>query len=184
MKKRFFSIILVAILLCSISIPAFATSGSECSQNREAGQLISMKQFDDEYGNHIVERIYFTPVSGSDLPTISSNGSISPQADKSGAGWYKKEDTISGSNGNATMYVKAYFVWGNGDVSVSDPSTGIIGLSGSSITVSNQKVTTGTEKLFGIKYAYAQYTFTTTNMFGISKNNKVRISVSQNGDVS
>ena len=118
---------------------------------------------------------------------IDSNGDISVLSEKSGSGYYTKEDYAANTNNRLKMFVKAYFVWGYGDVSVSDATGWYEGLEpGATTTISNEKVTTGTGRFAGLfnKYAYAEYYFLTTNRFGAAQQNRVKITVSESGNIS
>lgn len=82
-----------------------------------------------------------------------------------------------------TYYAQGYFVWGNGDVTVSNASGNVNGTP-SAITISNVSTTSGTGRYayFFNKYAYVTYSFTATNSIGMSQNFSVTMRVSESGN--
>lgn len=163
------SAFLLSCCFFTFSSVALAASPSVSDEPQDWGDPIKVIHSTDEDGNNVVEKIYFVPDS-SDVSLLSSSGS----------GWFKNEKSVANTTGG-TMYAKGYFVWGNGDVSVSSPSGGN---NGKMATVSDEKVTSGTGKYAGLfnKYAYVTYSFKTTNGFGIVQDNSVTMRLSESGN--
>jgi hypothetical protein len=155
--------------ILTISSSALDVSPSVPEEPQDWGDPIEVIHSIDEYDNNVVEKIYFVP----DSSTVSTRSS-------SGRGWFKNEKSVANTD-EGTMYAKGYFVWGNGDVSVSSPSGGN---NGKMSTVSNEKVTSGTGKYAGLfnKYAYVTYSFNTTNGFGVVQYNSVTMRLSESGN--
>ena len=123
----------------------------------------------------VVEKIYFV--------ADENNSSLSRA--KSGCGWYKNEKTYKWSSGTVmTYYAQGYFVWGNGEVSVSSASGGVNNVP-STVTVNSEKTTSGTGKYAWIfnDFAYVTYKLKVTNMIGISSDFSVTIRVSESGNL-
>lgn len=161
--------LVLSFCILTISSSAFAAGPSISEEPQDWGDPIQVIHSVDENGNNVEEKIYFVPDS-SDIEARSSSGS----------GWFKNEKSVSNTD-EGTMYAKGYFVWGNGDVSVSSPSGGN---NGKMATVSDEEVTSGTGKYAGMfnKYAYVTYSFNTTNGFGIVQHNSVTMRLSESGN--
>lgn len=182
MKKAISLFVSVAMMTC-LFVPAFADSAEE----PVFGEPIQVISYVDENGNNVVEKIYFAPDAGSDGLTVSPNGDVSVMAEASGSGWYQKEKKISSTKDKVTIYVKAYFVWGYGDVSVSNEDGWYEGIDANSYTkVTRTDVTKGTGRFVGIfnKYAYAEYYIAMTSYIGSTWSETVRVTVSESGNVS
>lgn len=80
-------------------------------------------------------------------------------------------------------YAQGYFVWGNGDASVSYASGGVSNVP-SKVKVSNRKITTSTGRYAWFFNCYAQvnFSFTTTNPIGMKEDFSVTIRVSESGN--
>lgn len=106
----------------------------------------------------------------------------------SGEGWYKNEINYTWNNnsdGNEkvmTYYAKGYFVWGEGDVNVSNISGGVSGVP-STVTISNRDITSGKGQYAYVfnTFAYVEFSFTATNSAGFSTDFSVKIRVNKNG---
>lgn len=167
--KLFKKLIAIVPSYCLLATGALAANPVVPEEPQDWGDPIQVVSSIDETGNTVVERTYFVP------DTAGSSA-----RDSSGKGWFKNEKDVLNSK-EGTMYAKGYFVWGNGDVSVSSPSGGN---NGKLATVSDEDVTSGTGNYGGIfnKYAYVTYSFVTTNFVGNTQNNSVTIRVSQSGN--
>lgn len=188
-SKKNLCLVISSILLLFLITPAFAieTTPQNPTEEFDLGELVQVINYVDEDGNDRVQKIYFNPDPGSEGLSIDSNGNISVLAETSGSGYYTKEDYVNATDQGMKKYVRAYFVWGYGDVSVSNPTGWCTGLEpGSSVTVSQEKTDTGTGRFAGVfnKYAYAEYSFFTNNMWGQSRFHSIKITVSQSGNVS
>lgn len=140
------------------------------TQPEDFGEPISVTTYVNDEGNTVTEKVYAVL---DDAATRS----------KSGSGWYRNEKTETWSSGkSSTYYAQGYFVWGDGEVSVSSPSGDISEVSG--ITVSNKSTTYGTGRYGYVfnKYAYVTFSCTTTSIIGGSKNLSVTIRVSESGN--
>ena len=166
--KRMFALVLCCCIILSIPSAAFAISPSVPEEPQDWGEPIEVIHSIDENDNIVVEKIYFVPDSA--ISTYASSGS----------GWFKNEKSVANTD-EGTMYAKGYFVWGNGDVSVSRPSGGN---NGKMSKVSDEEVTSGTGKYAGLfnKYAYVTYSFNTTNGFGVVQSNSVTMRLSESGN--
>ncbi|MDE7130750.1 MAG: hypothetical protein K2O65_02990 [Lachnospiraceae bacterium] len=169
--QRIFSSI-VALAVAFTLFPTISVNAEEnkLSAPTDFGSPISVTTYTDNDGSVITERIYFYSDSASTL------------RDKSGSGWYKNEKTKEWSDGTTTYYAQGYFVWGDGEVSVSSPSGGASDVKG--ITLSNKNLSSGTGKygyLFN-NYAYVTYSFKATNIVGLSDNYSVTIRISESGN--
>lgn len=169
MKKKIMGLAVALVMCLSLCVPAFAATPAVPEEPQDWGDPVQVIQTIDENGNEVEERIYFVP----DTTSPSTRES-------SGRGWFKNEKDVANTDAG-TMYAKGYFVWGNGDVSVSSPSGGN---NGKMDTVSNEEVTSGTGNYAGVfnKYAYVTYSFVTTNMFGVVQNNSVTMRLSESGN--
>lgn len=137
------------------------------------GNPVSQRQYEDENGTVILEKIYFDP-DEEGIYTLST----------SGKGQYKNEKTFLWDNGlspSTTIYAQGYFVWGNGNVTVSNESGGYNYMpSSANITTNNAVPGTGG---FITKNAFVDYTLTFTNVLGTRSSYTVTIKVSANGSV-
>ena len=103
---------------------------------------------------------------------------------KSGAGWYKNEKTYTWSGGTVmTYFAQGYFVWGNGEVSVSNPYGGVSNVPSES-TLVYQKLSTGTGKYAWVfnNYAYVTLDLSVVNWVGLTSDFSVTIRVSESGN--
>ena len=145
----------------------------------EFGDPIRILEYVDEYGNEVTEKIYFCPIAGTSgsISFLDADDSIDVSG-SGGAGWYQNEKKLDNSRDQPTyIYVKAYFTWKDGDVSVSNASGWVEGLA-SGVKVISESVTTGTDSaLFTGKYAYAKYSLTTQNLMTIKQNDSVAVKV-------
>lgn len=170
---------LVAMLLClSMVIAASATVNASASETViDYGDPIEVLTYIDEDGCQVTERIYFKPDNNSTGITLFSS---------SGSGWYKNEKELTWDNGlsrSTYYYAEGYFKWGDGDVSVSNASGGWDYIP-SNATTSNRSLTSGTGRYVGIfnKYAYVTFSFTVTNVIGLSRDCSVTIRISESGN--
>lgn len=177
--KRMMSIIFVVIMcLSSFASALEPTKGDFAKKDSPVafGEPISERQYyDEELEATVTERIYFVPdVSGA---TTFSN--------KSGRGWYRNENTYhwKASDKTTTTFAEGYFIWGNGNVSVSNARGGYDYFPGGS-TITEAKVTYGTGQYAGIfnKYAYVTYTFNFVTQFNGYHDCSVTMRVSENGN--
>lgn len=105
----------------------------------------------------------------------------------SGSGTYKSEKEHKFNNYTMTYWVQGYFTWDseNGTSKVSNVSSGHTDVGG--VTVSDESTTSasnqGSNILWGHKYAYAKYTFKTTNWAGGTLNFSAYIEVDTQGTV-
>ncbi len=105
------------------------------------GQPIEVNVYEEDDGSIVTEKIYFVPDEDSDGISLHSS---------SGKGWYKNEKEHTWGSGTVMKYyAQGYFVWKDGTVSVSKPSSGVSNVP-SSVTISNKKTETGTGKYAGI----------------------------------
>ena len=163
---------IVTLALVFIFFPVVHVNAEENASLSPAdfGEPVNVITYEEEDGVIVTESIYFYSDSSSTL------------RDKSGSGWYKNEKTKKWSDGTTTYYAQGFFVWGDGEVSVSNCSGGASEVSG--ITISNAKVIHGTGKygqLFN-NYAYVTYSATFTNPLSISQELSVTIRVSESGN--
>ena len=108
---------------------------------------------------------------------------------KSGAGTFKAEKeytfTTYTNKPKMTYYAQGYFKWNSetGDVSVSNAKGGHSN-NLKDIKFSNEKTNKGVSQYGYIfnNFAYVNYSFTTTNIFGATKDFEVEIRVSENGN--
>lgn len=144
------------------------------------GDPIYENTYTNENGEDVTEKIYFVSDSGSPSIQIASDGAIMLASEKSGKGWFKKEETVK-KLPDYTEWAQGYFTWGNGDVSVSSPSGGTT--LPSSAKISDKKVTSGTGRWAGLfnKYAYVEHTYKLTNNYGWTEDNFVSITVYEDG---
>ncbi len=171
-KHIFNSIIALTLILALTLLPSSNVNAEETKlfAPTDFGDPISVTTYTDTDGTTVTERIYFYSNSASTL------------RDKSGSGWYKNEKTKNWSDGTTTYYAQGYFVWGDGEVSVSSPSGGATDVKG--ITLSNKNLSSGTGKygyLFN-NFAYVTYSFTATNVLGLSDDYSVTIRISESGN--
>lgn len=170
LTRRIFS----SILALALAITLFPAAHVKAADNvppapTDYGDPISVTTYTEEDGTTVTERIYFY--------------SDSKLRDKSGSGWYKNTKTYDWTGGTTTYYAEGYFVWGDGNVSVSNARGDASAVSG--ITYSNQTVTSGTGKygyLFN-NFAYVTYSFTATSLTNFSKELSVTIRVSESGNL-
>lgn len=114
MKRKLLSFILAFSILMGCTMPTFAyeTSNQIATPSNNLGKLVDEKSYyDDATDSTVTERIYFTP----DLSGPTSRA-------VSGKGWYTNEISQVWSGRTAKYYVKAYFKWGSGKISVSNPT--------------------------------------------------------------
>lgn len=174
MKRIINSIITLLLAITLVLLPVANVKAAENTSEvaEKFGSPISISTYVDENGYTVTERIYFKPDSGM------------VARDKSGSGWYMNEKTYEYESGiKTTYYAKGHFVWGNGNVSVSDPSGDIYNVP-NSITVSNKSTTSGTGKygcLFN-NFAYVTFSCTATNMIGMANDFSVTIRISESGN--
>lgn len=171
--KKVLSILFASIIMF-ISMPACQSKAAERAPS-DFGDPIKVLEYDDEEGNHVVERIYFVPANSS---------AISLYDNTSGEGWYKseKEHTWDGY-GTMTYYAQGYFVWGDGDVTCTEMSGGVENVP-SNVKIS-KKTTTGGSGRYGFvfnKYASVTFSFTATTDYGIEKDFSVMVRVSESGN--
>ncbi|MDR2044953.1 MAG: hypothetical protein LBQ15_11475 [Clostridium sp.] len=127
----------------------------------------------DEDGAAVVEKTYFVPDQrGISLLSTSGQGTIKKEAEKT---W---SDSIS-----TTYYAQGYFRWGNGEVSVTNP-TGGYSSPPSLQTFVGSTVDSGTGNYLEIfnKYAYVTYTLTTKSAVGMTQSMSVTIRIRQSGN--
>lgn len=179
MKKfrMIISAFLTAVTICSIMTTVSAT---ESQPEIDFGTPIKVTEYIDEYGNHVVEEIYVALVSG----TIGgSNAGTAPYSeDDSGEGWFQKSKYITNSKNESTCTIRAYFTWGDGNVTVCDP-IGWTDIGSTATTVYDEECTTGTGGIF-TKNAYAKYSFKTKNAFGITQSDSIKLTVNAKGEAS
>lgn len=166
--KRILKSIMVLAVIFTMLPMSIKASDIRSIAPTDFGTPIRVTTYEED-GSVVTERIYFCPDSGF--------------RSKSGSGWYKNEKTKEWSDGSVTTYyAQGYFVWGDGEVSVSNPSGGANEVDG--ITLSNKKLSYGNGQYGGIfnNYAYVTYEFTATNLIGISSNYSVTIRISESGN--
>lgn len=83
-----------------------------------------------------------------------------------------------------TYYAQGYFVWGNGNVSVSSPTGGASNIPSTSTKV-HWETTSGTGKYAWVfnDFAYVTYDLEVTNIVGIELSFSVTIRVSESGNL-
>lgn len=178
------TLILALAMMFSMVVSA---SAKDSNSGVIYGDPIRIIEYVDENGNEVVEKIYFAPNPGSSILPVTEDGDISIYTETSGEGWYRKEKNINKFPDETIMIVEAYFVWGNGDVSVSKASGWIEGWpSTTSTTIEKEDVTTGTGNFALVfnKYAYAEYTISLRNYLNWTETQSVKVTVSQSGNVS
>lgn len=172
--KRLTSLTLAIVMCLAITTPVSATPAIP-EEPEDYGDPVQVTTYhDEELDAQVTERIYFVP------------GESSTYDNKSGNGWYKNERTFDweGRTETTTTYAKGYFVWGNGDVSVSNPSGGYDWFpSASTITDANLSSGTGKYGYVFNKFAYVTYTFKFTTQFGGNHDLTVTIRVSESGNL-
>lgn len=172
MKHLINSIITLPLAIVFILSPVTNAKAAPTAPG-DFGAPVSVTTYEDENGCTITERLYFY----SDSKTAAR--------DKSGEGWYKNEKTYTwdGDGRVTTYYAQGYFVWGNGEVSVSNESGGISNLPDYA-TVSDEKTVTeyGQYALIFNHYAAAKYSCTLTTPFGLKQNLSVTIRISESGN--
>ena len=171
--KKVARVLFVAVLMF-IAMPTCRAEAAE-SAPTDFGDPIEILEYDDEEGNHVIERIYFVPADDS---------GISEYSNSSGEGWYKneKEHEWSG-NGTMTYYAQGYFVWGDGDVTCTQMSGGVENVP-SNVKISKE-TTEGGSGRYGFvfnKYSSVTYSFTATTSYGIEQDFSVTVRVSESGN--
>ncbi|MCI9367726.1 MAG: hypothetical protein HFF19_05535 [Oscillospiraceae bacterium] len=175
--KRVLSVMLAVCMsftLCSFSYATDDFSFASEPPVDYGDPIQETTYYDEELDAEVTERIYFAPAES----TMFS--------EKSGEGWYKNEKTYTGwDNGrkSTTYFVEAYFVWGNGDVSISQ-SRGGHDWHPSNWEVVSEKVTEGTGQYGWVfnKFAYATYKLD-LEWIGLTKNFEVTIRLSESGNM-
>ena len=120
------------------------------------------------------------PASGT---SGGSNAGTAPYSeDDSGEGWFQKSKYITNSKNESTCTIRAYFTWGDGNVTVCDP-IGWTDMGSTATTVYDEECTTGTGGIF-TKNAYAKYSFKTKNAFGITQSDSIKLTVNAKGEAS
>ncbi|MBE5951323.1 MAG: hypothetical protein E7260_06965 [Lachnospiraceae bacterium] len=142
----------------------------------EYGEPIEEISYIDEDGCLVTECLYFVPDYGYN---------VKARAASSGAGWFRKTKELTWDNGlsqSTFYYAEGYFVWGDGEVSVSNYSGGWDHMA-SNATVSNISLEAKTGKYLGIfnNYASVTFSFTVTNVIGIERDCSVTIRISEKG---
>lgn len=177
--KRFVSLMLTALLILNSTNLIYATATDDntvpaTTPPNDFGAPIEVNTYEQD-GMTITEKIYFV---------ADDEGEVLSRA-KSGSGWYKNEKSYTWSSGTImTYYAQRYFVWGNGEVSVSYPTGGVNNLP-SSVTIDTSQTTSGTGKYAWIfnDFAYVTYNLKVTNYIGISSSFSVTIRVSESGNL-
>ncbi len=174
MKRIICSIMMALLIFAAAVFPAVNVNAAGAIPEAPAdyGDPISETVYEDEDGSIVTEKLYFCPTFGA---TARSD---------SGSGWYKNEKTKEWTcGGTTTYYAQGYFVWGNGDVSVSDPSGDTNEVE--HVIISNEEITSGTGRYAGVfnKYAYVTYSFTaSSDLVGMPHDFSVTIRISQSGN--
>lgn len=177
--KKILSLFLVFCLTFICSLSSFAASELNSIPEKPVnfGNPVEVRTYyDEESKSNVTERIYFVPTKqGATL------------RDKSGAGWYKNEKEILWNNSSTTAttyYVKGYFKWGDGKVSVSSATKGFENLP-SSAKVSNESFDYGTDRYAGIgsKNAYIRWSFRAKTPISLSSEYSILLRVSENGNL-
>ena len=126
--KKILTMSLFALTLFTLPLTTKASTEKESlvvNQNKEPktyGTPISESSYTDENGAKITEQIYFVPAN----TNTNSICSVCDSSSVSGEGWYKKERTHEWNSKTKMKYwVKGYFKWGNGKVSLTKSSKGI-----------------------------------------------------------
>lgn len=179
--KKCISLFLALAMICALATPAFATDvipDNVPEVPTDFGDPIDeITYYDENRDAWITERTFFAPDSPEDA-IVALN-------DDGGSGWFQKEYQFrwSGSGKITTAFARGYFRWGNGDVSVSNPSGGHDYFP-SNLTITGQNVKTGTGR-YGLifnKYAYVTYTLGFINFINNYDAIEVTIRISQSGN--
>lgn len=175
--KHLISLVLGIVMCLTLAIPAFALSTDPVTpeEPKDYGDPVhETTYYDEDIDAEVTERIYFVPGD-----SITYDG-------KSGNGWYKNEKTFhwGASTNTTTTFAKGYFVWGDGEVSVSSPSGGYDWFPSAS-TITKEELSSGTGKYGYVfnNFAYVTYTFKFTAEMGGSYDNSVTIRVSESGNL-
>ncbi|MBR6475749.1 MAG: hypothetical protein IKS98_09895 [Lachnospiraceae bacterium] len=171
MKKR--------ILLAFVLIMAFAINSVGVSADENQGELLNevvyskRTYYDEELDAMVYEKITGTPI---DLRNISGSAHL------------RKTDTYTWSAGTVmTYYVEGDFTWDDDAdyISVSNARGNVYNVP-STVSISNRVLDIEYGQYFFIfnKYVDVEFSFTATNMIGISQDFSVSIRVSQEGSVS
>ena len=175
MRNKF--AVLYSLIFLFILIPSFGVKASEGLPDEDGLEktlISSVSYYDEDTDSMVCERTY--------LIGSANQGDIT--RDPSGYGTYRNEKTHTWDGGEImTYYAQGYFVWGNGSVSVSNPTGGVYGYP-STVTVSNINLSSGTGHYLYVfnQYAYVTYSFDTTNMVGMDRSWSVTIRISQSGN--
>lgn len=167
--------VLLSVVCIGVSIFAYSENVIALERINEFpddfGNPISETSYVDEEGAFVTEKIYFVSDSN-------------PMArGKSGSGWYKNEKTKEWEGGSKTIYyAQGYFVWGNGEVNVSNTSGGVTEVEG--ITISERKLSSGKGQYLWVfnNYAYVTFSFKATNFVGMGSDYSVTIRISESGN--
>lgn len=180
MKRKLLSMVLVCVMALSLCATASAAgvSGIPAEPKDYGDPIRENTYYDEEIGAIVTERSYFVP----DQTGITTFA-------KSGSGWYKNEKSFRWTGApegkeSTTIYAEGYFVWGDGDVSVSSPRGGYDYMP-QSATINKSETTSGTGKYAGLfnKYAYVTYDLAFTNIIGLNSSYSVTIRVSESGNL-
>ena len=169
--------VLYSLIILFVLVPSFGVKAAEPisnEKNLEKTLISSVSYYDEATDSMVCEKTYLI---GND-----NQGDIT--RDASGYGTYINEKTHTWDGGETmTYYAQGYFVWGNGSVSVSNPTGGVYGYP-SSVTISNRSLTSGTGQYLYVfnQFAYVTYSFDTTNMVGMQRSWSVTIRISQSGN--
>lgn len=169
--------VLFSFIFLLVLIPSFGVKASEALPSEDSLEktlISSVSYYDEDTDSMVCERTY--------LIGSFNQGDIT--RDSSGFGLYRNEKTHLWDGGETmTYYAQGFFEWGDGSVSVSNPSGGVYGYP-STVTVSNRNVSSGTGHYLYVfnQYAYVTFSFDTTNMVGMEHSWSVTIRISQNGN--
>lgn len=180
MKKKVLSLVFALCFAFAGCYTAFAVDDTNTQIPPEPvfyGAPVEEKTYyDEQLDATVTERIYFVPTD----PDVTLRS-------KSGKGWYKNEKKLSWNQSMAkatTVYAKGYFVWGNGEVSISYPDGGYDAIP-SNATMISSSVDHGTGRYAGVfnQYAYVTYSYVLQNVIGEVRSSSVTIRVSESGNM-
>ena len=139
--KKISKVFVVIALIFAMNVSTSTKASEIPVAPEDFGQPIEVNVYEEDDGSIVTEKIYFVPDEDSDGISLHSS---------SGKGWYKNEKEHTWGSGTVMKYyAQGYFVWKDGTVSVSKPSSGVSNVP-SSVTISNKKTETGTGKYAGI----------------------------------
>ena len=185
--KRFISMILSLAIICTLSVPAFASSVIPAFATDISTTLPQKPEnygepyeettyYDEDLQATVTERSYF-------VPGVQEDG-IVPLNDSKGSGWFKNTKEFKWTSGKiTTTYAEGYFTWEDGEVSVSQEDGGYDYLPPErKIIEESLEVGSGKYGFIFNNYVYVKYTFKFQNWLGNTEDLSVKVRVSESGN--